>query len=225
MSNINKGENIFESELKAEYEKHNKIISCLKDFENIIKKTTNLPIKIDEFNENEIVNMIYKKVKYIEDELLKEKPFELICLKLFRLLFLPHGNFNYDNLDEKSKDFQLVLKLLKNQLDIKEKKEYIDKVMEKKKIDEWKKLLRLFYITSADLELLIAISLKFSKSVVEISDFLLLILKKKHMNSFDVKFDLIIMKSTDNTPYLFIFQKYYLIQIIIIFKINIINSL
>ena len=69
----------------------------------------------------------------------EENYYYLICLKLFRLLFLPHGNFNYDNLDEKSKDFQFVLKFLKNQLDIKEKNEYIDKVMEKKKIDEWKK--------------------------------------------------------------------------------------
>ena len=107
MSNINKDEYIFESELKAEYEKNNKIISCLKDFENIIKKNTNLPIKIAEFNENEVFNMIHKEVKYIEDELLKEKPFELICLKLFKLLFLPHENLDYDNLDEKSNDFQL----------------------------------------------------------------------------------------------------------------------
>ena len=41
------------------------------------------------------------------------------------------------------------------------------------------KILRLFYITSAGLELLIAIALKFSKSVVEISDFLLLNFKEK----------------------------------------------
>ncbi len=48
---------------------------------------------------------------------------------------------------------------MKNQLDIKKKNEHINKVMEIKKIDEWKKLLRLFFITSADLEILISIGL------------------------------------------------------------------
>ena len=187
MNNINKEDIIFE---KEEYNRLLKLISCLKNFENIININANLTIEITNNNKNEIFNLIQKNLKYIEDELLKENPFELICLKLFKLLFLYKDSLNYDDFDEKIQDYQLVLKLLKNQLDIKEKKDYIYKVMQMKNIDEWKRLLRLNYITNTDLEILIVIMLKFSKSVVEISDFLILILKKKHENNFEVKFDL-----------------------------------
>lgn len=188
MNNINKEDIIFE---KEEYNRLLKLISCLKNFENIININANLTIEITNNNKNEIFNIIQKNLKYIEDELLKENPFELICLRLFKLLFLYKDSLNYDGFDEKIQDYQLVLKLLKNQLDIKEKKDYIYKVMQMKNIDEWKRLLRLNYITNTDLEILIVIMLKFSKSVVEISDFLILILKKKHENNFEVKFDLI----------------------------------
>ena len=187
MNNINKEDIIFE---KEEYNRLLKLISCLKNFQNIININANLSIEITNNNKNEIFNIIQKNLKFIEDELLKENPFELICLKLFKLLFLYKDSLNYDDFDEKIQDYQLVLKLLKNQLDIKEKKDYIYKVMQMKNIDEWKRLLRLNYITNTDLEILIVIMLKFSKSVVEISDFLILILKKKHENNFEVKFDL-----------------------------------
>jgi len=191
MNNINKEEIILE---KEKYNRLLKLISCLKNFENIININADLTIEITNNNKNEIFNVIQKNLKYIEDESLKENPFELICLRLFKLLFLYQDNLNFDDFDEKIQDYQLVLKLLKNQLNIKEKKDYIYKVMQMKNIDEWKRLLRLNYITNTDLEILIVIMLKFSKSVVEIIDFLILILKKKHENNFEVKFDLTNLK-------------------------------
>ena len=187
----NKAKTLTEEVYKEAYDKNIKIISCFNELRNLIDEKSNEPLEITFDDKYRAEILIRNSIEFMEITSSEENYYYLICLKLFRLLFLPHGNFNYDNLDEKSKDFQLVLKFLKNQLDIKEKNEYIDKVMKKKKIDGWKKLLRSFYIASADLDLLIAIALKFSKSIVEISDFLLLILKKKHVNDFDVKFDLI----------------------------------
>ena len=178
-------------EYKEAYDKNIEIISCFNNLRKIIDENSNEPFEITKHDKNKAEILIRNSIEYIEVTFQEGNYYKLICLKLFRLLFLPHENLDYDNLDEKIHDYQLVLKLLKNQLDIKEKNEYINKVMDIKKIDEWKKLLRVFFITSADLQLQIAIALKFSKSVVEMSDFLLLILKQKHVNDFDVKFDLI----------------------------------
>lgn len=53
-----------------------------------------------------------------------------------------------------------------------------------KKIKEWKTLSNSYYIINGDLSFLIAVALKFSKTVVEIRDFLIYFLKKKNENSF-----------------------------------------
>ena len=131
---------------KESYDKNIEIISCFNNLRKIFDENSNEPfeITIDYKNNAEII--IRNNIEYMEVTFPEGNYYKLICLKLFRLLFLPHENLDYDNLDEKIKDYQLVLKLLKNQLDIKEKKEYIDKVMGIKKLVNGKNIkISLYY--------------------------------------------------------------------------------
>ena len=188
MRHPNKTENIFENELKEEYEKNLSIISCLKDFEIILDKNYTIPIKITIQDKFVVFKLIKNNIEYIEETLLEDKPFESICLKIFKLLFLEEGNLNYDNIKEKANDFQLILKRLKNQNNQDEEQIYIDKVIEMR--NEWKQFFKLNYIKYGGLSLLIAVALKYAKTIVEISDFIIYVLHKKHINSFEVKFNL-----------------------------------
>ena len=190
MSDPNETENTFENELKEEYEKNLSIISCLKDFENILDENYTIPIKINIEDKFVAFKLIKNNIEYIEEVLLEQKPFESICLKIFNLLFLKERNLNYDNMEEKIKDFQLILKHLKNQYDPDEEKKYINTIIEMRNIKEWKTFLKLNYINYGGLALLIAVVLKYAKTKIEVSDFLIYILQKKHMNNFKVNFDL-----------------------------------
>ena len=46
------------------------------------------------------------------------------------------------------------------------------------------------YISYGNLAILIAVALKYAKTIVKVSEILIYILQKKHMNSFEVKFNL-----------------------------------
>ena len=138
--------------------------------------------------------IIRNTIEYIQESVPENNYYYLICLRLFRLLFLPYENLNYDDLDEKINDYQLFLKYLKNQLDAEEKEKYINKEIKIINIEGWRRLLRSNYVKDRDLDIIIVMALKFSKSVVEISDLLILILKNKYETNFEVKFDLIKLK-------------------------------
>ena len=181
---------LLEEANKEAYEKNIKILACLNELKAIIEKSTAQPFEINKDDKYESEINIRNSVSYLEESSLEINNFESINLKLFKLLFIPNGHLKYVDLDEKIKDYQLALKLLKNELKAEEKIDYIDKVIKKKKIIGWKKLLKSTFVTISDLELIIAIVLKFSKSIVEISDFLMFILKKKHFYNFEIKFDL-----------------------------------
>ena len=186
----NETENIFENKLEEEYEKNLLIISCLKDFENILDKNYTIPMKITIQDKFVVFKLIKNNIEYIEEVLLEDKPFESICLKIFNLLFLEEENLNYDNIEEKINDFQLILKHLKNQYNQEEEQNFISKVIENRNIKEWKKFLKLNYINFGNLAILIAVALKYAKTIVKVSEILIYILQKKHMNSFEVKFNL-----------------------------------
>ena len=186
----NKVSTLLEEANKEAYEKNIKILACLNELKAIIEKSTAQPFEINKDDKYESEINIRNSVSYLEESSLEINNFESINLKLFKLLFIPNGHLKYVDLDEKIKDYQLALKLLKNELKAEEKIDYIDKVIKKKKIIGWKKLLKSTFVTISDLELIIAIVLKFSKSIVEISDFLMFILKKKHFYNFEIKFDL-----------------------------------
>ena len=180
---------------KEAYDKNIKIISCLKELKSLTdEENSDEPLEINMENKYMTEINIRNTIEYMEDSLPEKNYYHFICLRLFRLLFLPHENLSYDDLDEKINDYRLVIKLLKNQLDIEEIKEYLDKVINIKNIEGWRKLLRLNFVKITELDIIIAMALKFSRSVVEISDFLILILKKKYVNDFEVKFDLIKLK-------------------------------
>ena len=186
----NKVSTLLEEANKEAYEKNIKILACLNELKAIIEKSTAQPFEINKDDKYESEINIRNSVSYLEESSLEINNFESINLKLFKLLFIPNGHLKYVDLDEKIKDYQLALKLLKNELKAEEKIDYIDKVIKIKKIIGWKKLLKSTFVTISDLELIIAIVLKFSKSIVEISDFLMFILKKKHFYNFEIKFDL-----------------------------------
>ena len=181
---------LLEEANKEAYEKNIKILACLNELKAIIEKSTAQPFEINKDDKYESEINIRNSVSYLEESSLEINNFESINLKLFKLLFIPNGHLKYVDLDEKIKDYQLALKLLKNELKAEEKIDYIDKVIKKKKIIGWKKLLKSTFVTISDLGLIIAIVLKFSKSIVEISDFLMFILKKNHFDNFEIKFDL-----------------------------------
>ena len=186
----NKVSTLLEEANKEAYEKNIKILACLNELKAIIEKSTAQPFEINKDDKYESEINIRNSVSYLEESSLEINNFESINLKLFKLLFIPNGHLKYVDLDEKIKDYQLALKLLKNELKAEEKIDYIDKVIKIKKIIGWKKLLKSTFVTISDLGLIIAIVLKFSKSIVEISDFLMFILKKKHFYNFEIKFDL-----------------------------------
>ena len=186
----NKVSTLLEEANKEAYEKNIKILACLNELKAIIEKSTAQPFEINKDDKYESEINIRNSVSYLEESSLEINNFESINLKLFKLLFIPQGYLKYVDLDEKIKDYQLALKLLKNELEAEEKIDYIDKVIKIKKISGWKKLLKSTFVTISDLGLIIAIALKFSKSMVEISDFLMFILKKKHFYNFEIKFDL-----------------------------------
>ena len=186
----NKVSTLLEEANKEAYEKNIKILACLNELKAIIEKSTAQPFEINKDDKYESEINIRNSVSYLEESSLEINNFESINLKLFKLLFIPNGHLKYVDLDEKIKDYQLALKLLKNELKAEEKIDYIDKVIKIKKIIGWKKLLKSTFVTISDLGLIIAIVLKFSKSIVEISDFLMFILKKKHFDNFEIKFDL-----------------------------------
>ena len=186
----NKVSTLLEEANKEAYEKNIKILACLNELKAIIEKSTAQPFEINKDDKYESEINIRNSVSYLEESSLEINNFESINLKLFKLLFIPQGYLKYVDLDEKIKDYQLALKLLKNELEAEEKIDYIDKVIKIKKISGWKKLLKSTFVTISDLGLIIAIALKFSKSMVEISDFLMFILKKKHFDNFEIKFDL-----------------------------------
>lgn len=186
----NKVSTLLEEANKEAYEKNIKILACLNELKAIIEKSTAQPFEINKDDKYESEINIRNSVSYLEESSLEINNFESINLKLFKLLFIPNGHLKYVDLDEKIKDYQLALKLLKNELKAEEKIDYIDKVIKIKKIIGWKKLLKSTFVTISDLGLIIAIVLKFSKSIVEISDFLMFILKKKHFDKFEIKFDL-----------------------------------
>ena len=186
----NKVSTLLEEANKEAYEKNIKILACLNELKAIIEKSTAQPFEINKDDKYESEINIRNSVSYLEESSLEINNSESINLKLFKLLFIPNGHLKYVDLDEKIKDYQLALKLLKNELKAEEKIDYIDKVIKIKKIIGWKKLLKSTFVTISDLGLIIAIVLKFSKSIVEISDFLMFILKKKHFYNFEIKFDL-----------------------------------
>jgi len=162
----------------------------LKDFENILDKNYTIPIKITIQDKYVVFKLIKNNIEYIEEVLLEDRPFESICLKIFNLLFLEEGNLNYDNIEEKINDFQLILKHLKNEYNQDEEKNFISKVIENRGIKEWRKFLKLNYISYGNLEILIAVALKYAKTIVKVSEILIYILQKKHMNNFEMKFNL-----------------------------------
>ena len=190
---------------KEAYNKYIKIISIMKDLKTIIDENSDEPLEIKMEDKYMTEIIISNTIEYMEQPLPEKNYYKFVCLRLFRLLFLPRENLNYDEFDEKIKDYQLILKLLKNQLDIEEKKEYLNKVIKVKNIEGWKKLLKSDYVKNTELDIIIAMAIKFSKSVVEISDFLILILKRKYMNDFEVRFDLIKLK---DIPEIEISQKF-----------------
>ena len=189
----NKVYTLLDESNKEAYEKNIKIITCLNELKAIIEKSNDEPFEINKDDKYESEIIIRNSVDYLEESIYDITNFELINIRLFKLLFIPRGYLKYDDLDEKIKDYQLLLKFLKNELEVEEKTKYIDKVIKIKKIIGWNKLLKSEYIFYSNLGLIIAIALKFSKSMVDKSDFLIFILKKKHLNNFEIKFDLIII--------------------------------
>ena len=179
---------------KEAYDKNIKIISCLKELKSIIDENSDEPLEINMEDKYMTEIIIKNTIEYIQESVPENNYYYLICLRLFRLLFLPYENLNYDDLDEKINDYQLFLKYLKNQLDAEEKEKYINKEIKIINIEGWRRLLRSNYVKDRDLDIIIVMALKFSKSVVEISDLLILILKNKYETNFEVKFDLIKLK-------------------------------
>ena len=179
---------------KEAYDKNIKIISCLKELKSIIDENSDEPLEINMEDKYMTEIIIKNTIEYIQESVPENNYYYLICLRLFRLLFLPYENLNYDDLDEKINDYQLFLKYLKNQLDAEEKEKYIKEEIKIINIEGWRRLLRANYVKYRDFDLIIVMALKFSKSVVEISDLLILILKNKYETNFEVKFDLIKLK-------------------------------
>ena len=179
---------------KEAYDKNIKIISCLKELKSIIDENSDEPLEINMEDKYMTEIIIKNTIEYIQESVPENNYYYLICLRLFRLLFLPYENLNYDDLDEKINDYQLFLKYLKNQLDAEEKEKYINKEIKIINIEGWRRLLRSNYVKDRDLDIIIVMALKFSKSVVEISELLILILKNKYKTNFEVKFDLIKLK-------------------------------
>ena len=179
---------------KEAYDKNIKIISCLKELKSIIDENSDEPLEINTEDKYMTEIIIKNTIEYIQESVPENNYYYLICLRLFRLLFLPYENLNYDDLDEKINDYQLFLKYLKNQLDAEEKEKYINKEIKIINIEGWRRLLRSNYVKDRDLDIIIVMALKFSKSVVEISELLILILKNKYKTNFEVKFDLIKLK-------------------------------
>ena len=179
---------------KEAYDKNIKIISCLKELKSIIDENSDEPLEINTEDKYMTEIIIKNTIEYIQESVPENNYYYLICLRLFRLLFLPYENLNYDDLDEKINDYQLFLKYLKNQLDAEEKEKYINKEIKIINIEGWRRLLRSNYVKDRDFDIIIVMALKFSKSVVEISDLLILILKNKYETNFEVKFDLIKLK-------------------------------
>ena len=179
---------------KEAYDKNIKIISCLKELKSIIDENSDEPLEINMEDKYMTEIIIKNTIEYIQESVPENNYYYLICLRLFRLLFLPYENLNYDDLDEKINDYQLFLKYLKNQLDAEEKEKYINKEIKIINIEGWRRLLRANYVKDRDFDIIIVMALKFSKSVVEISDLLILILKNKYEINFEVKFELIKLK-------------------------------
>lgn len=186
-----------EKDLAEEYSKNLKIIECLNQLEEIIDKEYCSPIKITQNNKFAVYGIIINKIDYIKDSLLEENKKSLlsICLKIFEILFLNPNSLNYSDLDEKVKVFQLILKNLKDESLSDDNEKYVKEVIRQKK--EWKKLIYMAYFQFSDLGIILAPVLKFSKTIQKIIEILLDILKIKHENDFEIKFDLKDLKDAD----------------------------
>ena len=130
----NKVYTLLDESNKEAYEKNIKIITCLNELKAIIEKSNDEPFEINKDDKYESEIIIKNIVDYLEESIYDITNFELINIRLFKLLFIPRGYLKYDDLDEKIKDYQLVLKFLKNELEVEEKTKYIDKVIKIKKL-------------------------------------------------------------------------------------------
>ena len=134
---------------------------------------------------------------YKDSLLIEKKSLSSICLKIFELLFVNQNSLNYSELDEKEKVFQLVLKNLKGESQQEDNEEYIQEIIRQKK--EWKRLITIPYFKTYDLGIILAPVLKFSKAIEKVIEILLDILRLKHENDFEIKFELNDLKDADES--------------------------
>ena len=86
---------------KEAYDKNIEIISCFNNLRKIIDENSNEPFEITIHDKNKAEILIRNSIEYMEITFQEGNHYKLICLKLFRLLFLPHENLDYNNLDKK----------------------------------------------------------------------------------------------------------------------------
>ena len=88
-----------------------------------------------------------------------------------------------------------ILKSLKGKPQKSTNKEYVNKIIEQKKA--WKIVVNMSFVRLADLGIIIATVLNFSKTIENIIEILIELLRTKHLNNFKVLFDLISVKDAD----------------------------
>lgn len=101
----------------------------------------------------------------------------------------------YENLDEKVNDFKLILECLNGTLDSDKEKVYIKTVISSEGKNDWKKLLKLNNLSTNGYSLLISVAIKYSEKNEQILKILIEILKAKHINNFEAKFNLNILNN------------------------------
>ena len=183
-----------ENEIEEKYKKKLKIVECLNEFEKLLNPKFKQPLAISKKYIDIVFEHIKNKIEYIEEILAKDKPFDSICLMIYKHLFIGDEKLKYDNLDEKVNDFKLILECLNGTLDSDKEKGYIKTVIGSEGKNDWKKLLKVNSLSNTGCSLLIAVVIKFSEKNEQIVKILIEILKAKYINNFEVKFNLNILK-------------------------------
>lgn len=179
-----------EKDWQEVYANNLKIISCLRDYQDIVIKDLKFPLSISIKDKYVAYYLIALNIEYVENILPNKKSYESLCLKIFKVMFLGPQRLNYDDLDEKIDAFKMILKKMKNCLKPKTESEYIKYVIKSKQKKVWNKLLKLPLLDNGGLSLLIAIVLNFSTSKIEIFNILIDMLKMNHTSDFEIKFDI-----------------------------------
>ena len=157
--------------LTEEYEKNNKIIKCLNNFEAIVEKDLEfiVPLSIKKTDVYIAFEQVKLKMQYINETLIQENSLEELALIIFKLLFLSDNNLNYENLDEKVETFETILKILEGKPDIQKENLLIDSISAEKQ--EWKDLIDLLSLEFGGFSFIFCVFLKYKNSLEQVVEF------------------------------------------------------